>query len=83
MTEDLPPDQLPKDYIDEVVREYYDANLKVTIKSEKDENIGMSSGEMPMDIDKPKVENTAPGVQVSGTNFVQSWETLNPHSMKV
>ena len=43
--EDLPPDQLPKDYVDKVVREYHNDNSKVTIKSEKDANDGISSGE--------------------------------------
>ena len=65
LAEDLPPDQLPEDYVDEVVREYYNANPKVTIKSEKEAYVEMSSGETPMDVEEPKVENTAPGSQVS------------------
>ena len=80
-TEDLPPGQLPKDYVDKVVIEYYNNDCKVKIEPKEGANVEMSSGEMSMDVNKTGVENVVLGSQVSRTNSVQSSELLNPDSM--
>ena len=66
LAEDLPPTQLPLDYVNKVVQEFYGINPR-------DEMV--ADVETPMKVNEVNVEGTSSGSKLSETNFVPSDET--------